>query len=76
MALTTCEFIWLKQLIQELKFAEILQMKLLCDNQATFHIVSNLVFHERTKHIEINCHFIREKVKSNCITTSHVSSND
>ena len=76
MALATCELIWLKQLIQELKFAEISQMQLLCDNQAALHIASNPVFHERTKHIEIDCHFIREKILSGCIVTAHISSND
>ena len=76
MALATCELIWLKQLLQELKFCEIPQMKLICDNQAALYISSNLVFHERTKHIEIDCHFIREKIISGCIITSHVNSND
>lgn len=76
MGLATCELVWLKQLIQELRFVEVSQMKLLCDNQATLHIASNLVFHERTKHIEIDCHFVREKVLSGCIATSYVSSND
>ena len=76
MALATCELIWLKQLLQELKFCKVGSMKLICDNQATLYIASNPVFHERTKHIEIDCHFIREKILSKEITTSFVNSND
>ena len=76
MTLATCEFIWLKQLLQELRFGKDGQMTLVCDNQAALHIASNLVFHERTKHIEVDCHFIREKITSGCMTTSFVNSND
>ncbi|XP_031273012.1 uncharacterized protein LOC116131506 [Pistacia vera] len=49
MVFATCELIWLKQLIQELKFVEVSQMKLLCDNQTALHIASNPIFHKRTK---------------------------
>ncbi|RVX18130.1 Retrovirus-related Pol polyprotein from transposon RE2 [Vitis vinifera] len=50
MALATCELIWLRHLLQELRFGKDEQMKLICDNQAALHIASNPVFHERTKH--------------------------
>ena len=76
MALVTCELIWLKHLLQKLRFGKDEQMKLICDNQAALHILSNLVFHERTKYIEVNCHFIGEKFASGCMTISFVNSND
>ena len=60
----------------ELKFGKDGQMTLVCDNQAGLHIASNPVFHERTKHFEVDCHFIREKIASGCITTSFINSSD
>ena len=76
MALATCELIWLRHLLQELRFGNDEQMKLICDNQTVLHIAFNPVFHERTKHIEVDCHFIREKIASRCMTISFVNSND
>ena len=58
MTLATCELIWLKLLLQELRFVKDGQMTLVCDNEAALHVASDPVFHERTKHIEVDCHFI------------------
>jgi hypothetical protein len=72
MATTTCELIWLKTLLQSLGVAHPRPMKLYCDNQAALHIAANPVFHERTKHIEIDCHFIRNAILRGNITTKYV----
>ncbi|XP_019177704.1 PREDICTED: uncharacterized protein LOC109172908 [Ipomoea nil] len=74
MALATCELMWLKHLLQELQCGNVAQMTLICDNQAALHIASNPVYHERTKHIKFDCHFIRENIVSGCIKTSFVNS--
>ena len=76
MALATCELIWLQQLLTDLKIKVHHTAKLFCDNKSTIHIATNPVFHERTKHIEIDCHTTRDQVKKGFIKLIHVISAD
>ncbi|GAV59353.1 LOW QUALITY PROTEIN: hypothetical protein CFOL_v3_02884, partial [Cephalotus follicularis] len=72
MANVTCELMWTRQLLSELGFGDPSPMQLWCDNQAAIHIGSNPVFHKRTKHIEVDYHFIREKLQQKLISTDFV----
>ncbi|XP_026411203.1 uncharacterized protein LOC113306489 [Papaver somniferum] len=65
MASTTCEIVWLRALLKELGCLPSQPAKMFCDNQAAIQIASNPIFHEHTKHIEVDCHFIREKSYQN-----------
>ena len=76
MASTACELIWIKQLLKDMGIEFDQPMKMYCDNNSARHIASNPVFHERTKHIEVDCHFIREKVQSKEIETPFVRSEE
>ncbi|XP_019058891.1 PREDICTED: uncharacterized protein LOC109116981 [Tarenaya hassleriana] len=76
MANTACEIMWLKALLQDLDISTNQPVTLHCDSHAAMHIAQNPVFHERTKHIEVDCHFVREKISQGIITTSYTKSND
>ena len=56
------EVTWLARSLEELGVHNLKPVTLHCDNQSAIHIGKNPVFHERTKHIEIDCHFTRDKV--------------
>lgn len=62
------------RLLQDLTISLSLSVPLHCDNQAVIHIAKNSFFHERTKHIEPDCHLVREKLLDGLISLSFVLS--
>ena len=69
MAKTTCEVTWLLYLLRDLDVSYERPVLMYCENQAALHISANPVFHERSKHIEANCHIVRNKVLDGTIKT-------
>ncbi|GJT51072.1 uncharacterized mitochondrial protein-like protein, partial [Tanacetum coccineum] len=75
----SCEITWLNSLLQDLHIPITTPVKVFCDNSSAIALASNHVQHARTKHIEIDCHFVRDKIKAGQIlpiyvpTTSHTA---
>jgi hypothetical protein len=76
MASGLCELMWLRLLLTELQMYKGGPLQLYCDNRATISIVNNPVQHDRTKHIEIDRHFIREKLDEGALQVNFVKSGD
>jgi hypothetical protein len=72
----TCELIWLLFLLGDLHVECCKPPVLYCDRQSAIHISSNLVYHERTKHLEIDCHLVREKLQQGLLRLLPVSTED
>ena len=76
MAQSVCKIMWIRQLLMEVGIETLVPTKLWCDNQAAMHIASNPLFHERTKDIEIDCHFVCKKIQLGLISTGYVKTGD
>ncbi|WVZ92938.1 hypothetical protein U9M48_038968 [Paspalum notatum var. saurae] len=76
LANATAEIMWIQTLLHELRIQCPPQAKLWCDNMGAKYLSSNPVFHARTKHIEVDYHFFRERVASRLLDIDFVSTSD
>ena len=72
MALGICELLWLKIILEDLKVKWERPIRLYCDNKSGISIAHNPVQHDRTKHVEMERYFIKEKLDSGLICTLYV----
>ena len=70
--LRICEVLLIRQLLEELKISRTLPMKLYCENKVAISIAHNLVLHDGTKHVEVDKHFIKEKLESGLICMPYI----
>ncbi|KAG7593249.1 Retrotransposon Copia-like N-terminal [Arabidopsis thaliana x Arabidopsis arenosa] len=76
LALASCELVWLHYLLQDLKVTNSSVPILFSDSTAAVYIATNPVFHERTKHIELDCHSVRERLDNGLLKLLHVRTED
>lgn len=70
----TCELVWLNIFLKDLGLHVILPITLHVDNLSVISLASNFVLHARTKHIEMDCHFVRDKVQEGFLLPKFVPS--
>ncbi|XP_019447211.1 PREDICTED: uncharacterized protein LOC109350428 [Lupinus angustifolius] len=71
-----CEIQWLQYLFKDLHISTSSPTSVYCDNRSAIYLAHNPVFHERTKHIEIDCHIVREKIQKGLIHLLPIASVD
>lgn len=69
-----CELLWVKIIVDDLNISRVGTMRLFCDNKSAISIACNPIQHDRMKLIEIDRHFIKEKLDSDLISTSYMPS--
>jgi hypothetical protein len=72
----TAEVIWVQTIMKELEIDQSRIACLWCDNLGATYMIANPVFHARTKHIEIDYHFVRERVAQKLLNIKVISSRD
>jgi histone deacetylase 1/2 len=76
LANATAEMIWVQKLLTELGVQHPSMARLWCDNLGATYLSANPIFHARTKHIEIDFHFVRERVAQKLLDIRFINSGD
>jgi histone deacetylase 1/2 len=76
LANATAELIWVQKLLTELGVRHPPRARLWCDNLGATYLSANPIFHARTKHIEIDFHFVRERVAQKLLEVRFISTGD
>ncbi|GJZ94548.1 hypothetical protein Tco_0666751 [Tanacetum coccineum] len=69
------EVVWLKMLLEELGHEQE-KITLFYNNQSALYLVRNLAFHSKTKHIQVQYHFVREKVEKGTVDMQKIHTDD
>lgn len=72
LASVSCEIQWISYLLRDLRVSHSFPASVYCDNKSAIYIAENPVFHERTKHIELDCHLVRERLANGLLKLFHV----
>eukprot|EP00253_Pinus_taeda_P031760 PITA_31760 len=72
----SCEAIWLRKLLYGLFDQELRPMVIHYDNQSCIKLMDNPVFHDRSKHIDIRYHFIRDYVQKGVVKLEYISTDE
>ena len=71
-----CESVWLRRILSDMQQSEEMPTIIYCDNMSAIAMTKNMVFHSRTKHIELRHHFIRKLVQEEEIQLNFVNTNE
>ncbi|PKU60592.1 Retrovirus-related Pol polyprotein from transposon TNT 1-94 [Dendrobium catenatum] len=70
------DVLWLRRFIEELQLPQLSPTIIYCDNTSAIALARNPIFHARTKHIELDYHFLRQHIDSGAIIITHICSAD
>jgi histone deacetylase 1/2 len=70
------EVMWVQKLLEELRIPSPKKAQLWCDNIGATYLLVNPVFHAKNKHIEVDYHFVRERVAQSLLSIGFVPTGD